>query len=307
MKVAVTGSRGLIGTELVRQLGAQSHEVVRIVRGPAGPGDMTWDPENGVLRSSDLQGIDAVVHLAGAGVGDRRWSARYKQLILSSRVTGTAALATALAEMPSPPRVLVSASAVGYYGQRGDEQLTEGSEPGTGFLAGVCAQWEAATFPASSAGIRVVMTRTGVVLSASGGALKKQLPLFKFGLGARLGDGRQQFSWITRRDVVAGICFLIEHEEIAGPVNLTAPQPVTNAEFTRALARAVHRPAKLAVPRAILRLGAGSEMATEFFLASQRVVPQRLRDAWFSFKDPELQGALKVALRDQPKTALSNT
>jgi uncharacterized protein (TIGR01777 family) len=303
MKVAITGSSGLIGTALARYLRARGDEVVPIVRGTAGSGEVSWDPEQGVLQSDDLRGVDAVVHLAGAGVGDRRWSTSYKQLILSSRVKGTSTLARALAGMSVPPKVLISASAVGYYGLRGDEELTEQSDQGSGFLADVCAQWEAAVSPASSAGIRVVTTRFGVVLSASGGALKKQLPLFKFGLGTRLSDGAQQFSWITRRDAVAAICFLIDHEEIRGPVNVTAPQPVSNAEFTRTLARALHRPALLAAPRVILRVAAGSDLADQVLLASQAVLPRRLLESGFAFTDPELSAALMVALNDNPDSS----
>ena len=232
MKIALTGSRGLIGSSLVAYLRAQGHEVVRIVRGRAEPTEIMWSPEEGTIDTKALHGVGAVIHLAGAGVGDHRWSASYKKTILSSRVDGTATLATALAQLPQPPTVMVSASAVGYYGSRGDEILTEDSGPGTGFLADVCQQWESATTAAASAGIRVVTLRTGVVLSAAGGALKKQLPPFRLALGARLGRGIQQFSWITRRDAVAAISFLLQHEALSGPFNVTSPQPVSNTEFT---------------------------------------------------------------------------
>jgi len=240
-----------------------------------------------------------VVHLAGAGVGDRRWSTAYKQQILSSRVEGTATLAKAIARLPVPPSVLVSASAVGYYGTRGDEALTEEAGGGTGFLADVCAQWEAAAVPAAAAGIRVITLRTGVVLSAAGGALKKQLPPFRLGLGARLGRGDQQFSWITRRDAVAAISFLVTSEVLTGPFNLTSPEPVTNAAFTKALGQALHRPVGLVVPEAVLRVILGGEMASEFLLASQRALPQRLLSAGFTFADRSLPDALEAALRDR--------
>jgi hypothetical protein len=299
MRIAVTGSRGLIGTALVRHLRAAGHEVIRIVRGSAQLDAIPWNPVEGTINAGMLNGVDAVVHLAGAGVGDHRWSASYKQTILSSRVNGTATLAEALSRLPRPPTVMVSASAVGYYGSRGDEILTEDSGPGTGFLADVCAQWESATAAAASAGIRVVNLRTGVVLSAVGGALKKQLPPFRLGLGARLGRGSQQLSWITRSDAVAAIAFLMEGDGLSGPFNVTAPEPVPNSVFTHELGRALRRPAKLFVPATVLRAVAGEEMATEFLLASQRAVPERLLAAGFVFADEALPGALVTALGDR--------
>ena len=299
MKVAVTGSTGLIGSSLVTHLRLGGHQVVRVVRGGAGPDDVLWNPAAGTIDAERLHGVEAVVHLAGAGVGDRRWSPSYKQVILSSRVDGTQTLAKALSELPVPPSVMVSASAVGYYGVRGDEILTEASGRGTGFLAEVCAQWESATAPAASAGIRVVTLRTGVVLSAAGGALKKQLPPFRLGLGARLGRGDQQFSWITRRDAVAAISLLMSSATLSGPFNLTSPEPVTNAVFTKALGRALHRPAGLVVPEAVLRVVLGEEMAAEFLLASQRALPERLLAAGFTFADATLPDALSTALRDR--------
>ena len=299
MKIALTGSRGLIGTSLVPYLRAQGHEVVRIVRGRAEPTEIMWNPEEGTIDATTLRGVDAVVHLAGAGVGDHRWSASYKQTILSSRVDGTTTLAAALAQLPQAPRVMVSASAVGYYGSRGDEILTEGSGPGTGFLADVCQQWESATTAASSAGIRVVTLRTGVVLSAAGGALKKQLPPFRLALGARLGRGHQHFSWITRRDTVAAISFLLQQEALSGAFNVTSPQPVSNTEFTHELGRALKRPALLFVPETVLRMVVGDEMTAEFLLASQRAVPERLLAAGFAFADPALPAALSTALFDR--------
>ena len=299
MRIAVTGSRGLIGSMLNPHLRAEGHDVVPIVRGRAEPGAITWDPEAGIIDQEALHGVDAVVHLAGAGVGDHRWSASYKRTILSSRVSGTTTLSEALSRLPQPPAVMVSASAVGIYGSRGDEILTEDSGSGAGFLADVCRQWESATTPAASAGIRVVILRTGVVLSAAGGALKKQLLPFRLGLGARLGRGNQQFSWITRRDVVAAISFLTQHDALSGAFNLTSPQPVSNAEFTRELGRALRRPAKLFVPEAALRMAVGDEMTAEFLLASQRAMPERLLAAGFRFADAALPGALVTALHDR--------
>jgi uncharacterized protein (TIGR01777 family) len=299
VRIAVTGSRGLIGASLVRHLRSEGHEVTRIVRGKAQPDEVLWNPEEGTIEADKLRGVEAVVHLAGAGVGDHRWSASYKKSILSSRVNGTATLAEALSRLPDVPAVMVSASAVGYYGSRGDEVLTEDSAPGAGFLADVCRQWESATAMAASAGVRVVNLRTGVVLSAAGGALKKQLPPFRLGLGARLGRGDQQFSWITRRDAVAAVVFLMERDALSGPFNLTAPHPVPNAEFTQALGRALRRPAKLYVPATALRIVVGDEMTAEFLLASQRAVPQRLLAAGFEFMDATLPGALVTALHDR--------
>ncbi|HEX3793004.1 MAG TPA: TIGR01777 family oxidoreductase [Acidimicrobiales bacterium] len=304
MKVAVTGASGLIGSALVGHLRGRGNEVMRVVRTSPGKGDVVWDPAAGSIDVDALNGVDAVVHLAGAGVGDHRWSADYKEEILQSRVRGTHALATALAGLARPPGVFLSASAVGFYGVRGDEVLTEDSGNGDGFLADVCRRWEAATAPATGAGIRTVVMRNGIVLSATGGALKKQLWPFRLGLGARLGSGRQYFSWISRRDVVAAISFLIAHPEISGPLNLTTPAPVTNTEFTRALGRAVRRPTLLAVPSAALRLAVGREMAEEFLLASQRVMPQRLTEAGFVFADPLLDGGLRTALDDRPHDPL---
>lgn len=299
MRIAVTGSRGLVGSLLEPHLRSEGHEVVRIVRGRAEPGEITWDPEEGTIDADALRGVDAVVHLAGAGVGDHRWSASYKRTILSSRVNGTTTLSEALSRLPQPPAVMVSASAVGYYGSRGDEILTEESGPGAGFLADVCRQWEWATTPAASAGIRVVTLRTGVVLSAAGGALKKQLPPFRLGLGARLGRGNQRFSWITRRDAVAAVSFLAQREALSGAFNLTAPQPVSNTEFTHELARALRRPAMLFVPERVLRIVVGDEMTAEFLLASQQAVPERLLAAGFRFADATLPEALVTALRDR--------
>ena len=299
MKIAVTGSGGLIGSSLVPYLRSRGHQVIPVVRGKAAADEVLWDPRKGTIETDRLQGIDAAVHLAGAGVGDRRWSPGYKQEILSSRVGGTTTLAEALTRLRVLPSVMVSASAVGYYGMRGDEVLTEEAGNGTGFLADVCAQWESATLTAASAGIRVVMLRTGVVLSGAGGALKKQLPLFRLGLGARLGSGCQQLSWITRRDGTAAIAFLLEDSALSGPFNLTAPQPVSNAAFTKALGRALHRPAKLIVPEQLIRVALGAEMASEVLLASQRAVPQRLLGAGFAFSDPDLAAALVTALDDR--------
>lgn len=299
MKIAITGSRGLVGSSLVPHLRSQGHQIIRIVRGKAAADEILWDPASGTIDAAKLHGVEAAVHLAGAGVGDRRWSPGYKQVILSSRVEGTSTLAKALSNLPVPPSVMVSASAIGYYGVRGEELLTEESAKGVGFLSDVCAQWESATSAAPAVGIRVVNIRTGVVLSRAGGALKKQLPLFRLGLGAQLGRGHQQLSWIIRRDVVAAISFLLDRGALSGPFNLVAPQPVPNAIFTKQLGRALRRPARLVVPETVLRIALGKEMASEFVLASQRAMPQRLVAAGFAFRDEELSEALVTALHDR--------
>lgn len=299
MKVAITGSHGLIGSALVSSLRRDGDEVVRLVRGTPGAGEVGWDPLAGTVDPAGWHGIDAVVNLAGAGIGDRRWSPGYKATIRDSRVQGTTTLAAALASLEHPPAVLLSGSAVGYYGPDADTERTEESVPGAGFLADLCAQWEAATAGAASVGVRVVQLRMGIVLSAAGGALRKQLPLFRLGLGARLGSGRQQMSWISRSDAVRALRFLLAEEQLSGPVNVTAPEAVSNRAFVAALGHALRRPARLVVPAAVIRLGAGTEMASEFFLASQNAVPGRLTDAGFTFEEARIDGAVRSALEDR--------
>jgi uncharacterized protein (TIGR01777 family) len=298
VRILVSGSHGLIGSALTARLSKDGHQVVRLVRGPADPsgGTVTWDPAAGTLDPSSLGQVDAAVHLAGEGIADHRWSAVHRDRVLDSRVQGTSLLAGTLASLPSPPRVLLSGSAIGIYGDRGDAEVTEDSEPGTGFLAKVCAAWEHATAPALAAGVRVVHLRTGVVLARSGGALGKQLPLFRFGLGGRLGSGRQYLSWISLTDHVAAMVFLLQADAVGGPFNLTAPAPLTNAEFTRELARAVHRPAVLAIPAPVLRIVLGREMADEMLLGGAKVLPARLRAAGFDFEHPTLAQALPAVL-----------
>jgi uncharacterized protein (TIGR01777 family) len=261
-------------------------------RAPQNADETGWDPAAGTLDPADLAGVDGVVHLAGAGIGDRRWSPARRREIVTSRVRSTEVLARALAAMASPPTVLVNASAVGIYGDRGDEQLTEASALGTGFLAELCRAWEAATEPASAAGVRVVRLRSGVVLAAHGGALARQLPLFRLGVGGRLGSGRQWMSWITLRDESAAILRALDDAALEGPVNAAAPVPVTNRDFTRALGSALHRPVVAAVPRAALTIALGAGVAKEVVLASQRVLPAKLEEIGFSFRDPEIDGAL---------------
>ena len=303
MHLLVSGSSGLIGTALVGAARTRGDAVTRLVRStsgarpsPDGVIDVSWDPARGTLDTAALEAagpFDGVVHLAGAGVGDRRWSPARKREILDSRTRSTDVLARALAALTPLPPVLVSASAVGYYGDRGDEILTESSAPGTGFLAGVCTAWEAAAEPATSAGIRTVLLRTGIVLSASGGALAKQLPLFRLGAGGRVGSGHQYRSWITLDDHVAVILHCLARDDLSGPVNATAPHPATDAELATAIGHALHRPSFLAVPVPVLKLVLGSEMAADMVLSSQRVLPDQLERSGFPFRHPDLDEAVR--------------
>ncbi|HET6816785.1 MAG TPA: TIGR01777 family oxidoreductase [Mycobacteriales bacterium] len=294
MKVVVTGSTGLIGSALVRNLRADNHDVLRLVRhAPRAADEVQWQPSSGFLEPDVVNGVDAVVHLAGAGIGDHRWTEDYKRVIRESRVSGTTAVAQAIASAAQPPRVLVSGSAVGYYGDTGEEACDESSPSGDGFLASVVRDWEAASAPASEAGVRVVNIRTGIVLSADGGLLKQMLPIFKLGLGGRLGSGRQWFSWISIADHVAAVRYLMADDDLSGPVNVTAPEPVRNKEFTKALARAVHRPAVAVVPSVALKAALGG-FAEEGALVSQRVLPARLEAAGFTFTFADIDAALRA-------------
>jgi uncharacterized protein (TIGR01777 family) len=295
MKVAVTGTHGLIAHHLIPRLRAAGHDVVAVVRGDPGPGEVSWDPAAGRLNATDLQGVEGVVHLAGVGIFSR-WTDAHKRAVLDSRVQGTSLLARRLAELEHPPTVLCSASAVGFYGDRGDEILDESSSSGSGFLAQVCREWEAAAAPATAAGIRTVLLRTGIVLAGDGGSLKTQLPLFKLGLGARLGHGTQWTSWISIDDEVGGILHALEHDTVSGPLNLTAPAPVPNRDFTRALGAAVHRPAALAVPGFAIRAVLGAEMADEMLLGGQRVLPGALQASGYTFAHPSIEDGLAAAL-----------
>ena len=298
LTVAVSGSSGLIGSALLERLRQDGHTVVPMVRRPAKDGEIHYDPRNGVLDPESLVGVDAVVHLAGAGIGDRRWTDRYRREILESRTLSTSLIAEAMASVANRggPRVLLSGSAIGFYGATGDEELNERSAAGDGFLADVCRAWEAATSPAEDAGVRVVHLRTGIVLSPRGGALKKLLPLFRFGLGGRMGSGRQWQSWISLGDEVGAIVFLLT-ADISGAVNLTAPAPVTNAEFTKVLASTLSRPALVPVPSFGPKLLLGGELADALLFTGQRVLPERLTDAGYSFEHPTLSEALGTLLQ----------
>ncbi|MEU2419741.1 TIGR01777 family oxidoreductase [Streptomyces sp. NPDC007851] len=293
-RIAVAGASGLIGSALVRSLRADGHQVVRLVRRAAhGTDEVCWDPGGQYVDTAGLAGCDAVVNLAGAGIGDHRWTPAYKREIRDSRVLGTAALAEAVAALAEPPRVFVSGSAVGVYGDTGDRAVDEDAPPGEGFLPSVCEAWEAAAAPAREAGIRTVFARTGLVVARDGGAWGRLFPLFKAGLGGRLGDGRQYWSYIALHDEVAAIRFLMDTEGLSGPFNLTAPDPLTNREITEAMARVLRRPALFPVPAAALRAALG-EMAGDV-LGSQRVVPKRLLESGFTFAFPGIEDAIRAA------------
>jgi hypothetical protein len=294
MRVLVSGARGLVGTALAAALRAGGDEVLSLTRRPQRPGEIGWDPAAGRLEARDLEGLDAVVHLAGEPIA-ARWTPARRQAIRASRVTGTGLLAERLAALERPPAALVSVSAIGIYGDRGEERLDEASPPGEGFLAGVCREWEAAAAPAAARGIRLVQPRLGLVLTPRGGALARLLPLYRLGLGGPLGRGRAWWSWVALDDVVAVLARACRDEALAGPVNLVAPSPVRNGEFARVLGRVLARPAFLPVPPLALRAVFG-EMARETLLAGARVEPARLLAAGHAFRFPELEGALRHLL-----------
>ena len=294
MKVAITGATGLIGSAVRHSLEDDGHEVLRLVRRPpTDPAEVEWDPKGGSVDANALTGVDAVVHLAGAGVGDRRWSSSYKREIRDSRVLGTRTLARALAGLDPKPAVLVSGSAIGYYGDTGDEPVDESSPVGDGFLAQVVAGWEASAAPAADAGIRVVHPRTGLVVAGKGGAWGRLWPLFKLGVGGRLGGGGQYWSFVSLRDEVRAIRRMIDDSSMVGPYNVTAPNPATNAEITETMAELLHRPAFAHVPTFVLKTVLG-EMSQEV-LGSARVIPTRLLESGFDFEDPTIEDALRAA------------
>ena len=295
MRVAVTGASGLIGSALVPALRARGDDVLRLVRRTAAaPDEVAWDPSRGWVDAARLDGVDAVVHLAGAGVGDKRWTDSYKAEIRDSRVEGTRTIATTIANMSNKPSVLVSGSAIGYYGDTGDHEVTEKSPQGAGFLADVVADWEAAARPAQDADIRTCFARTGLVVSDKGGAWKRLLPIFKLGLGGKIGSGRQYWSFISLRDEVAALTALIDNTAYAGPVNLTAPHPVTNAEVTAAMGRVLGRPTLLPVPSFALKVALGE--FSEDVLGSQRVLPDVLRDHGFGWQDATIDEAIRATV-----------
>ena len=298
MRVVISGATGLIGTALTDHLRAEGHQVVGLVRGRPGPNDVQWDPAAGVLPDDALDGAQAVINLAGAGIGDHRWTDAYKAELRDSRLRATGLLAERIAQRGTAgdgPTVLLNASAIGYYGPRGDEELDETSAGGDDFLARLCHDWEAATAPAANAGARVAFLRTGIVLTPKGGALKKLLPLFRFGLGGRFGNGKQWQSWVSLPDEVAAITHLLT-ADVEGPVNLTAPNPVTNVEFTRVLGQVMKRPALLFVPKFGPKLLLGSELADALLFTGQRVLPQVLQQSGYRFQHETLDAALRAVL-----------
>jgi uncharacterized protein (TIGR01777 family) len=301
VRIGVTGASGLIGTALIEALGARGDDVVIFQRptSKSVAGDVVrWDPTRGLLDESDLRrvgGFDAIVNLAGAGIGDKRWSKERKAEILNSRTSAAALMGQVARAAPNGVGHLVNASAIGWYGSRGDEVLDETSTRGSGFLADVCDAWENAASAVATSGTTVARLRTGIVLSARGGALKKQLPLFQFGLGGRMGSGNQWLSPISLADEIAAILWVLDHR-LEGPFNLAAPTPLTNRSFTRELAALMHRPAVLAIPSVALRVVLGPEMADELILSGQRVMPQRLLASGFTFKQPDVRSALEGAL-----------
>jgi len=300
MKIALSGARGFIGQGLSNYLQKAEHTLYPLVRHHPVRSDreIYWDPALGAIDRDRLEGFDAVIHLAGENLSGY-WTSRKKKEIIKSRRDGTMLLSRALADLNQPPSVLVCASAIGYYGHRGEEELSESSSRGKGFLADVCSEWEAAADSARSAGIRVAHCRFGIILDPAGGALARLLPLLRLGLAGRLGSGRQYWSWISLEEVHRALVFVLQQPTLSGPINFTAPQPVTNAEFTKAAAQILHRPAFLAAPSFALRLVLG-EMAQEMLLSSARVMPAKLLAAGYPFQHAEIISTLRSILKDKP-------
>jgi uncharacterized protein (TIGR01777 family) len=303
MKILVTGSTGLIGSALLSFMTGRGHQVVGLVRPGSSPGSrlaeaIPWDPEAGILDATRLEGLDAIVHLAGENIGASRWTESRKIRLIDSRVKGSQLLAMALSRLQRSPRVFLAASAVGYYGNRGEEWLNENASPGQGFLADLCKRWETATSAAAEKGIRVVHLRMGIVLAGSGGALGRMLPPFRLGLGGPIGNGQQYMSWMALDDVLGAILHLLDHEELAGPVNVTSPNPVTNCEFTKTLGHLLSRPTVARLPAFAARLAFG-QMADELLLSGARVRPQKLLDSGYQFLYPELEEALRHVLGNE--------
>ena len=292
MKILIAGASGLVGSALVPALKADGAEVARLVRSTAGPGEIEWHPDRGMIDASALAGFEAIINLAGDGIADGRWTEEKKRRILNSRVYGTRLLSETMAKLAKPPRVFMCASATGFYGNRGDEVLDEQSESGNGFLAGVCREWEQATEPAAKAGVRVVNLRFGPILAREGGMLTKLLTPFRLGLGGKVGSGKQYISWVAIDDAVGAMKLALSDETLRGPMNVLSPNPVTNQIFTKTLGHVLSRPTFMAMPAFAARLAFG-EMADEMLLVSQRVIPKRLNDAGYEFEYPELEGALR--------------
>jgi uncharacterized protein (TIGR01777 family) len=299
MKISVTGASGLVGTALSPALESAGHEVYRLVRSAPNitAGEINWNPDEGTIDAASLEGMDAVIHLAGENVSEGRWTDEKKRRIRESRSKGTRLLSETLAQLKKKPRTLLSASATGFYGDRGDEVLTEQSASGRDFLAEVCREWELATQPAAQSGIRVANLRFGVILTTRGGALKKMLTPFKLGVGGKIGSGEQYMSWITLDDAVGAILFALETENLRGPINVVSPHAVTNLEFTKTLGRTLSRPTIFSVPSFAARLAFG-EVADALLLSSARVEPLRLKEAGYQFKYPQLESAMHHIVSD---------
>jgi uncharacterized protein (TIGR01777 family) len=292
-RIAITGASGMIGSALLGHLKSEGHTVQRLVRRPVvSPDEVFWNPKTGEVDLAPLEGVDAVIHLAGANVGDKRWSKKYRAEILNSRLLGTNTIATAVGKLK--PQVFISSSAIGWYGETGNRSVTEDDRPGDDFLAAVCKEWESAADAASNT--RVVKIRTGLVLEPTSGALGKMLPLFKLGIGGKLGNGKQWWSWITLHDQIKAICYLLE-KDLEGPINLVSPNPATNQEFTAALARALRRPALIPVPGFALKIALGG-FSSEI-LGSKRVLPKKLTDSGFEFDYPHLAPALAALINEK--------
>jgi uncharacterized protein (TIGR01777 family) len=298
MKILISGSHGLVGTALIKSLASEGHEILRLVRyAPSSVQEIEWSPDRYSIALARLEGFDAVVHLAGESIAEGHWTDEKKKRIRESRVKGTRLLGDALANLSRPPKTFLCASAIGYYGDRGDEILTEASAPGNDFLSAVCVEWEKATALASEKGIRVVNCRFGIILAENGGALKKMLPPFRMGVGGKIGSGKQWMSWIALDDVVRGIKFALANDSVKGPVNFVAPAPVTNARFTKTLGRVLSRPTLFPIPAFGVRLLFG-EMADALLLSSQRVEPALLQTSNFLFQYSQLEAALRHVLKD---------
>lgn len=295
LKIAITGASGLVGSALSAALTSGGNRVLPIVRSRPRDGEVYWSPPEGIIESEKLEGLDAVIHLAGEGIANGRWTTAKKQAIVTSRIGTSELLVATFRRLSAPPRVLLSASAVGYYGDRGDEVLTEESAPGKGFLAQTAEQWEGRCADAAELGVRAVQARFGIILDPRGGALGKMLFPFRCGLGGRLGNGAQWMSWIAIDDAVAALCHLLSSSGVSGPVNVCSPTPVTNREFTESLASVLHRPACFHLPRTVLRVVFG-EMADAALLSSTRALPKRLEDSGFSWRYAELESALRHLL-----------
>lgn len=297
MRILISGSHGLVGKALIKSLESDGHEIFRLVRNaPRDDSEIEWSPDRYSIALARLEGFDAAVHLAGESIAEGRWTDEKKKRILESRKRGTQLLSDALANLTTPPKTLISASAIGYYGNRGDELLTEQSAPGDDFLADVCLEWEKATSHAKAKGVRTVNARFGIILDQEGGALAKMLPPFRMGVGGRVGSGKQWMSWIALDDVIGGIRFALASDSLNGPVNFVAPNPVTNAEFTKALGHALSRPTIFPIPAFGLRLVFG-EMADALLLSSQRVEPEQLKAGGYEFKYSQLDLALRDVLQ----------